>query len=735
MKQLLKLLIFLFLFTFLYSQDKQHLDENILDEAYIGESVVSASILSENITQKGSNTSILNQKDINLRPNAKFSDTLRGLESINIPRGRGMETFDTITIRGIANGASILVDGVSLNDMNNNTKMLTSMTAMDLEQVEVVRGAFSSIYGSGAIGGVVNFITSMPQELEAKANLGYGNPFVKNGAPQNLIRGYVSVGDTFFDKTFRLKASYGFNVSKGYAADDAWVKNTVSGISGYKPSLSARGDEIYIVGNMGRQSFQNHDARLKSQIDINDSGMLDFGFNYSNYNYRHINQQTNLRDSDGNVYWGNDTSGSSGTIPYAFVGGMGNESYHQFIEYIKYRHLFEDSTLELNISRLDGSNTWLSPNNGASPFDGGGVNVDTKHQKTDLNLIYNIDFYNEVLGLLIGADYRLMQMDINESNINDWRYFNSPKISFKTKKGGKNQFGGIFLDLSARLLDKSLILSFGGRATYWWGGDYYNTNINGSANNNSKFAFSPKASIIYKPLEITALKFSFGQAFRVPTLNQMFVEYTRNDGISFIGNPNLKPETATSFDIGIEQDIVFEKYPLKGKLKAYYFYTDLLNLIYINTQGNNQYQNAGKARIQGLELSYNQSLPLGFGIRASYTYTNSKILKNNANLSSVGKRIEGISEHMGYVELNYENYGFFGSIGTEFQSKPFSLNNTISKVYGASDEYYLLDLKIGYNFTPNFALDFSATNILNYKYYRYYRASGAAFFINLSAKV
>lgn len=140
----------------------------------LDKSIVSASRVDTPINEAPGNVSVVTQRQINLRPNYKFSDTLRGFEGLQQSKSRGMDTFDGVKIRGLS-GAAIMVDGIMLNDINNNTKMLTAMSADDIEQVEVVRGAFSNIYGSGAVAGAINFITSMPTAFETRASFGYGS--------------------------------------------------------------------------------------------------------------------------------------------------------------------------------------------------------------------------------------------------------------------------------------------------------------------------------------------------------------------------------------------------------------------------------------------------------------------------------------------------------------------------------------------------------------------------------
>lgn len=717
------------------------LQGNEINDINIGEVTTTANKTSALTSESAGNISIVTKQDVNKTPNAKFSDTLRGLESINTPKGRGLETFDNVTIRGISGGTNILIDGVSINDMNNNAKMLTSMNALDLERVEVIRGPFSNIYGSGALGGVVNFITQMYDELTIKASIGYGNPLQDKNAPQNLLRGFATFGDAYFNKKLKIKASYAFSTSKGYAADEAWVSSTQQNVSGYIPTTSSTGEIRYIVGDMGRQSYNTHDFRLQSKLDIGDNGELSASFNYSNYNYRHIDQQTFL-SQNGEKYWGNSSNiqNPQGTIPYAFVGGMGNESYNQFIEAIKYKHYFSNSILEFNISRLDGFDYWNGPNADASPFGGSGKQVYTRHQKNTLDLFYFLDL-NKNFSLLFGLDYKMLSMDINNHNIFDWRYLDSPKMTFEGKSGGDSHFVGAFGDVNMKFLDDELIASIGGRVDYWLGNDYYNINANGiglPTRGNRKFAFSPKLSINYNLSNIILLKTSIGQAFRVPTLNQMFSEYTYNDGTKILGNPNLKPENATSFDIGIEQKII------NNPIKIFYFYTHLSNAIY-RDNATSSYQNAGSARLQGIEIAYKENLFYDFSFHITYTWTDSKMLKNSANPNSIGKKLPGIPEHKAYINLYYEynhlysqDSKIYASLGYEFASKAYNNADnldTIKNVYGAKDSYSLFDFRIGMKFNKEFSVNFDITNLFNQKYYSYYKAAGRAFFLSLNYNI
>lgn len=91
---------------------------------------------------------------------------------------------------------------------------------------------------------------------------------------------------------------------------------------------------------------------------------------------------------------------------------------------------------------------------------------------------------------------------------------------------------------------------------------------------------------------------------------------------------------------------------------------------------------------------------------------------------------------MGYAQIAYDDSVFFGSFGIEMMSKPFSRadnKDTIGGVYSATDGYVLGDVRVGYRFLKHYEVAFNATNIFNQKYFSYYRAPGAAFFIQAGA--
>lgn len=712
----------------------------------LGKSIVSASRVDTPINEAPGNVSVVTQKEINLRPNYKFSDTLRGFEGLQQSKSRGMDTFDGVKIRGLS-GVAVMIDGIMLNDINNNTKMLTTMSADDIEQVEVVRGAFSNIYGSGAVAGAINFITSMPTAFETRASFGYGSSLGTEFAPKNTFRGYVSVGDAFLDKKLRVKLSFGVINSQGYAADSVVVSD-VSGYQGGKLTLDSNTGELrYNIGDMGNQAYQTYDSALKAEYDIGDVGTLSGYLRWNMYSYDHKNQRTFLTQNGTPSYGNNADINNGKPAPILYGRHIGKEMYHQLVSAVGYKHyLPNDSHLEVKFSRIDGWDKFNNPDGGANPQSAntsinGGVGSQTNHryETNNLDLLYLANV-SENHRILSGVQYRHNLYTQTLDYIANWKDFNSTSQGRATSgyaQGGKSANVGVFSEWQGNFFE-SLNTNIGVRYDFWQGYDVYkDADVYAK---NTKYNLSPKISLNYALSDITRLKSSFGQAFKAPTLSQMFSNRALSDGTFIKGNPHLKPENVISFDVGFEWDIVLgEDY---GAFKMYYFNNTTTNAImqysrdYADAELRGMYDNLGKNRIQGIESSLMLPLDYGLSVHLTYTFMDSKILKSMES-ATIGNKVAGIPAHMAYGALNYDKGAFYGSFGVEYASKPYkNAMNTLtpSGVYGATDSYIIADLRLGWRINKNLDISSNITNLFNHAYYSYYRASGRAFFVSLAGR-
>ena len=138
------------------------------------------------------NVTVLTQKEIERSPALTLPDLLRQETGISVVDTVGFGQSGTkLSMRGYSDkpGTLVLVDGVKVNDAGDATFLWNSIPLQSIERIEVIRGGSSTIYGEGAIGGVINIITKKSQMEGTRAttgvavgNLGYYSANVEMSA-------------------------------------------------------------------------------------------------------------------------------------------------------------------------------------------------------------------------------------------------------------------------------------------------------------------------------------------------------------------------------------------------------------------------------------------------------------------------------------------------------------------------------------------------------------------------
>ena len=147
------------------------------------EIVVTASRSPRPLDQVGEAVSVLATPEIERLQSNNVVDLLRTLPGVSVTRTGGIGTATSVFIRGAESDQTVaLIDGVKLNDPStpgggfNFGNLLTG----NIARIELVRGSQSVIWGSQAIGGVVNLITRAPTEdlaLNARAEAGWRDTY------------------------------------------------------------------------------------------------------------------------------------------------------------------------------------------------------------------------------------------------------------------------------------------------------------------------------------------------------------------------------------------------------------------------------------------------------------------------------------------------------------------------------------------------------------------------------
>lgn len=129
--------------------------------------VVSASGFEQKITEAPASISVITREELQEKPFANLAEALEDVEGIDVRQGTGKTGGLDISIRGMPSDYTlILIDGRRQNTAGSVTPNGFGSTATSfippvsaIERIEVIRGPMSTLYGSDAMGGVVNIIT------------------------------------------------------------------------------------------------------------------------------------------------------------------------------------------------------------------------------------------------------------------------------------------------------------------------------------------------------------------------------------------------------------------------------------------------------------------------------------------------------------------------------------------------------------------------------------------------
>jgi len=145
--------------------------------------VVTATRIATPVDQVASAMTVIDAADIEARQQRSLPDVLRGVPGLNLVQSGGEGGQASIFMRGTnANHTKVLVDGIEMSDPSSPSGAFDfgKFNSADIARVEVLRGPQSGLYGSDAIGGVINVITKSgdgPLKLSAEAEGGSFDTF------------------------------------------------------------------------------------------------------------------------------------------------------------------------------------------------------------------------------------------------------------------------------------------------------------------------------------------------------------------------------------------------------------------------------------------------------------------------------------------------------------------------------------------------------------------------------
>ncbi|KWV57297.1 TonB-dependent receptor [Bradyrhizobium macuxiense] len=645
---------------------------------------------------------------------------------------------------------------------NNNTNASPRWNLISPEaigRIDFLNGPFAAAYPGNSIGGVLLISSKMPDKPFAVAKETVSvMPWSQYGTKDTFVTSQTSAAAG--NREGRLSWLVSANYLDSYQQPLTYTTNGTipAGTTGAFPALNKQGVPADVVGTGILAHSQQTSANLRLAYDVTPLVLATYSLGIWN-NHQVSDPQTYLRST------------ATGAPTFAGISGFATGKYiwdqtqmsnavslksdtkgvYDFdISASSYNYL-QDT--QLNPFTVAATGTGFSPNGKITRMDG------TNWQNVDAKGIwrpFGFDGPHEISFGVHGDRYEL-ENPVYASSV--WNATSSTGTGALYSTGvGETRTGALWVQ-DAWKLAPALKLTLGGRLESWQALDGYNVNTtttgagvitSTTAINQpglSSTNFSPKASVSFDPNKDWNITANFGEAYRYPTVTELYQNVTVG-GVATFANPLLKPEQDFTGELNIERKWV------DGRVRLTVFSERTNNAIISQTNlvtnpvtgaqtPTTVVSNVDAIQMQGVELSAEKDnvFVTGLQLFGSVTHVDSKILADaswagvnpltNRPTNVVGKRVPYVPDWRAKLGVTYRpNQSWAYTVAARYSGKQYStLDNTdlISHVYGAFDNFFVVDMKIHYNATKNFAFDFGIDNIFNEQYFLFHPFPGRTF--------
>lgn len=636
-----------------------------LEEVYIGESVVSASGYEQDIKNAPATINIITKEELQSRPIRDLGEALQDIPGVAISVDKTGQ--NNISIRGLSSKYTlILIDGkratASESMVANGFTPPNFMPPISMiERIEVIRGPASVLYGSDAMGGVINIITkkipdktvgSIALETRLQENR-------KNWGDVYGVNGFITT--PLIDKVLALNLR-GKYITSG---DNKFYKSDVKGYSN-----SGSDANPFISHSMAGYTSANAGFRLTYNIDSSNSMYLDGEMSYG--------RQGALNTSSSQIISLRDYYRANGILSHSGKYGWGNmESYIQFAD---------SQEIPLRASHQTGGYT-INGKNKANAKDNKNVIL-----SSNWNNSYDFDDY----GVLVGSA---------------GLYYSYENILLKSSKYNNHINQAAFFGEAEYIPMELISTQLGLRVNF---SDKYKV----SANPRLYININPNSNLTFK------LGISSGmKAPNLLWIYDGYTESGSNGSNTYIyGNSNVKPEYSWNYEISTIID--FPKI-VNVTLTGYYtdFRDAISAAVYskdntlpdgLGTCGAtncNVYQNVGKARSTGAEVGIRMARFYGIGFDFTYGFAHTKQLSG----INKGLPLNLIPQHTASATLSYKYEGFDAYLrwSGKYRTRTTNAHTANSGVGSWYKDVNIVDLGFGYHFTNGVSLNFVINNLLD----------------------
>lgn len=638
--------------------------------------VVSSLKLDKKIVETPANLSIVNSSDYKKHSSFTVADVLKFEPGISMG-GDGIWATN-VNVRGLSENRLVtLIDGNRVETANDLTASLSMIDVNDIGRVEVIKGAQSSLYGSGAMGGIVNIITK-DGYFSDKAYF-HGNAISSYSTVNNYYSEYLSLNTGSKKWYLRVNGSYGkagnTMTPEGILENSGFTTNNIGAKFGFKPAknhllkIQFQRNWSTDVGIPGGDAFPG-----PATAKYKDIGRVLFNGSYEikNITDNFVSLKLNVFDQNitRNVEMIPNTKTTT-TLP----SGITQITIPELITPNGLHHTY-GAQLQ-GVWKLSDNNTLIAG------LDAWRRDIQSTRTK-----------YITILAVKPNGDTIVNKVERGESPF--------PNASFTS--------AGVFAQDETHIGDR-FTLTVGGRldGIFVTNEECYDVNyiikngqeqplttqrITFAAGSNSDLSWSGNIGLLYKIAEKTDLVMNMARSYRAPSLEERF-KYIDLGNYVRLGNPNLKAEEGYSADLGVRY------WGDKFDCQASVFANRITNMI-VESPGIFVYQltedssfdtvpalinsNVSKALLYGAEFNVNYDISNRLQAFATGTYVVGLDTENDTYLPQ-------IPPMSGRLGLAYSQPGI-GTVGVSLLAASAKPEDAIAEGEDATDGYCRLDMSL-----------------------------------------
>ena len=668
------------------------------EEFYIDEVIVSASRSDNRLSEIPGRINMISPERISSLAYQTIDEQLQFIPGVNVSRSFGIfSTKSSVTMRGLSGNEQartlVLLDGVPVNKADGGSVNWNLISTNQLEQLEVMKGPGSALYGGNAMGGIINVLTSKPTKK----------------VQGNLIAEYGTYNTQIY--RLNLAGKFGDEQSSGFY----WSANTFYQKSdGYITQSEAdqKANPFIIKSTVDEKALNTSFGYTKTE-------KLDASVSFSFYD--------GLRGTGEKVYQpeGNTTDYKTYLFRSNFKGKVGVFKWNASLFYI------DEHYIKVNEFQKD-DYTWYDVLSIRRDY---GLLSVLNYQKGKHSFTAGIDIRN---GSVDAYDMYYTSTDKvdNKGKIDFYGFYIQDDISLSSKI---KLLAGLRYDIS-RFYDGAFIIhhpsaeteflmeyQFQDKEDVKWG------------------AFSPRVSIQYMPKSGFRIYASYSRGFRPSVLDDLCRTGRVRGGMK-VANPDLKPEYLDNIEFGSDYTlsknlkVAASLYYSKGKDFLYYVSTgDSIDMgfglrpIMIR-------ENISNVEIYGAELEINYN-PLPFLTSfVNYAYCSSTIteytpLSAEDPVNLQGKYLTDVPMHSFSAGILLNSKIVNAGLSCRYTGAMYVNDQNVYDEIVLSDQYppaFTLDMRLSREFFKYLILGLKVQNIFDEQIYDSKGSVGPGRFITIS---